>query len=208
MGFITSMTWKRSINTSSAGTAAKFGAADLNKVIDFLDAVADVDSADIDSSTTVRSGKFKIRNPGNTFSYSIIAAAIAANRNITLPLLAGNDTLVTEAFTQTLSNKTLTSSTLTSPVLTTPTINGATIGDATNIVLNTTTGTKIGTDPAQKLAFYNATPVGQRTGIADVDSSTVDNTYGQAENDVITSLRTKVNAIIQVLEDMGITAVV
>lgn len=36
-----------------------------------------------------------------------------------------------------------------------------TIADAKNIVLNTTTGTKIGTATTQKLAFYNATPIVQ-----------------------------------------------
>lgn len=35
--------------------------------------------------------------------------------------------------------------------------------------------------------------------ITDVDASTVDNTYGQQENDVITSLRTKVNSAIKLL---------
>lgn len=38
-----------------------------------------------------------------------------------------------------------------------------TMSDAKNIVLNTTTGTKIGTSTSQKLAFYNATPVVQQT---------------------------------------------
>lgn len=33
--------------------------------------------------------------------------------------------------------------------------------------------------------------------VADVDSSSVDNTYGQAENDVITSLRTKLNTLLK-----------
>jgi hypothetical protein len=86
-------------------------------------------------------------------------------------------------------------------------LDGINMPNGKNIILNTSTGTKIGTSTSQKLGFYNATPVTQRTGIADVNNSTVDNTYGQQENDVITSLRTKVNAILQVLEDMGITAV-
>ncbi len=38
---------------------------------------------------------------------------------------------------------------------------GITISDAKNIVLNTTTGTKIGTATGQKLAFWNATPIVQ-----------------------------------------------
>lgn len=48
-----------------------------------------------------------LRNPADTFSYIFTPAAIAANRTLTLPLLTGNDTMVTEAFTQTLTNKTI-----------------------------------------------------------------------------------------------------
>lgn len=40
-------------------------------------------------------------------SYIIAGSNLAANRTITLPLLAGNDTAVMEAFTQTLTNKTI-----------------------------------------------------------------------------------------------------
>jgi hypothetical protein len=54
--------------------------------------------------------------------------------------------VVTLTATQTLTNKTL---------------SGATITDATDIVLATGTGTKIGTATTQKLGFYNAAPVAQ-----------------------------------------------
>ena len=47
---------------------------------------------------------------------------------------------------------------------TNPTLSGATFANGTNIVLNTTTGTKIGTATNQKLGFYNATPIVQPTG--------------------------------------------
>lgn len=40
------------------------------------------------------------------------------------------------------------------------------IQDATDIPLGTTTGTKIGTATNQKLAFHNATPIVQQTGVA------------------------------------------
>jgi len=50
-----------------------------------------------------------LNNPGNTFKYVLTPAAIAADRTLTLPLLAGNDTMVCEAFTQTLTNKTIAS---------------------------------------------------------------------------------------------------
>lgn len=48
------------------------------------------------------------------------------------------------------------------------TLSGVTIADATNIVLNTTTGTKIGTATGQKLGFYNATPVIQPLATTDL----------------------------------------
>ena len=50
-----------------------------------------------------------LNNPGDTFKYVITPAAIAADRILNLPLLTGTDTVVTAAFTQTLTNKTLTS---------------------------------------------------------------------------------------------------
>lgn len=39
-----------------------------------------------------------------------------------------------------------------------------TMGDAKNVILNTTTGTKIGTAATQKLGFWNATPIVQPSG--------------------------------------------
>jgi hypothetical protein len=47
-----------------------------------------------------------------------------------------------------------------------------TVGDAVNIVLNTGTGTKIGTATGQKLGFYDATPVDQPAAVADLAHST------------------------------------
>lgn len=58
---------------------------------------------------------------------------------------------------------------------------GLTIADAMNIVLNATTGTKIGTATTQKLGFWNVTPVVQQV-LATGASHTVD--------DVITTLQT------------------
>jgi len=50
----------------------------------------------------------QIENPTDTFAYTIVGRAIEANRNLDLPLLTGNDVVVTEAHTQTLTNKTIT----------------------------------------------------------------------------------------------------
>lgn len=58
------------------------------------------------------SSQLKINNPAATFAYTFTAAAIAAARTITLPLLTGNDVMVTADFTQTLTNKTLSSNTI------------------------------------------------------------------------------------------------
>lgn len=49
--------------------------------------------------------------------------------------------------------------------------NAITIGDAVNVVLNTTTGTKIGTATTQKLAFFNSTPVVQQSAIANITTT-------------------------------------
>lgn len=72
--------------------------------------------------------------------------------------------------------------------------NGITMGDAKNIILNTTTGTKIGTGTTQKLGFYNATPVVQATGIVDADGTLGDVT-------------TKFNSLLSKMEAYGLLAV-
>jgi hypothetical protein len=51
---------------------------------------------------------------------------------------------------------------------TNPTLTGATMADGTNIVLNATTGTKIGTATSQKLGFFNAAPVAQQANTTDL----------------------------------------
>jgi hypothetical protein len=60
-----------------------------------------------DFNQVFKDNRLLINNPADTFAYTIIGAAIAANRNLTLPLLTGNDTAVAEAFAQTLTNKTI-----------------------------------------------------------------------------------------------------
>jgi mannose/fructose/N-acetylgalactosamine-specific phosphotransferase system component IIB len=50
---------------------------------------------------TFQSSNLKIRNPANTFEYSIVGSAIAANRNLTLPLITSNDTVAVLGLSQT-----------------------------------------------------------------------------------------------------------
>lgn len=64
---------------------------------------------------------------------------------------------------------------------------GVTLADASNVVLNTTTGSKIGTGATQKLGFWNATPVVQQAAVADAtDAASVITQL----NDLLAKLRT------------------
>jgi hypothetical protein len=99
------------------------------------------------SRVVASSSGLEIANPAATFGYYFVGAAIAADRAITLPLLTAGDTLVCEAFAQTLSNKTFSSPAFSG----TPTISAATvvtngIGRAFNtdrnpVILDTTDAT-------------------------------------------------------------------
>ena len=102
------MTFKR-VTSAVAGDTTHFGGLDVNKFSDYLGGtdIGASESIDIATLTAFRDSKFTLRNPANTFSYIFVPAAIGANRNITLPLLTGNDTAVTQDFTQTLTNKTI-----------------------------------------------------------------------------------------------------
>jgi len=79
-----------------------------------------------------------------------------------------------------------------------------TFADAKNIILNTTTGTKIGTATDQKLGFFNAAPVIQQTGVAaqktdyatpDLDTEAEIITAINTTNAAINTLRTAINAL-------------
>lgn len=82
-----------------------------------------------------------------------------------------------------------------------------TMADAKNIILNATTGTKIGTAITQKLGFYNATPIVQR---AHADQAAVATTaatsstpfgYAEAQANAIVAL---VNEIRTTLVNLGL----
>ena len=103
------MTHKK-VENLDAGTIDKFGGNDLDKWSDFASGV-DVDDYDIASNFSVRSGKRKLRNPANTFDYIETASAITADRAVTEPLLAGNDTRVYQAHPATLTNKVISGAT-------------------------------------------------------------------------------------------------
>ena len=87
-------------------------------------------------------------------------------------------------------------------------IAGLTLDDATNIVLNTTTGTKIGTATTQKLGFWNATPVVQPSAAAQaaVATTAATNTtpYGYSTAAQADGIITLLNEIRTVLVNTGL----
>lgn len=83
---------------------------------------------------------------------------------------------------------------------------GVTIADGSNIILNTTTGTKIGTATGQKIGFFNATPVTQRTALTAANGSTVDGTYGAEEAAVLANAVVRLGEIEAALETLGLVA--
>ena len=100
---------RKILNKSSPGDASTFGADDIdtiNALLTGTDQTA-TDPVDINTQWTFRSSKTRHANPANTFYYTMVGSAIGADRNLTLPLLTGNDTVVAEAHTQTLTNKTM-----------------------------------------------------------------------------------------------------
>jgi len=57
----------------------------------------------------------QINDTSSDHQYIVAVSELAADRNVTLPLLAGDDTFTFNAHTQTLTNKTLTTPTINSP---------------------------------------------------------------------------------------------
>jgi hypothetical protein len=60
-------------------------------------------------------------------------------------------------------------------------VNDFALAEAYNVVVGTTTGTKIGTSTSQKIGFLNATPASQQTGGA----ATAGGTYGATEQGML-----------------------
>jgi len=101
--FFDQATGKLSVRTSAGTTIdleATGGGGSGDVMLNAANTYGDFDSL-------FRSGRLKVRNPANTFSYALTGSAITADRAITFPLLTAGDTLVTAAFAQTLTNKTI-----------------------------------------------------------------------------------------------------
>lgn len=91
-----------------------------------------------DFQQTFRSSRLALTNPANTFNYFFVGSAIAASRNITIPLLTANDNLVFDSHAATLLNKTLSTGTVAD--INTITLKHSATNNAGDMIVNT--GTK------------------------------------------------------------------
>ncbi len=114
-----------------------------------------------DFNQVFKDNRLLINNPADTFAYTIIGAAIGANRNLTLPLLTGNDTVVTEAHTQTLTNKTLTA-----PVI-------SSISNTGTVTLPTATTTLVGRDTTDTLTNKTFNADGTGNSITNIENADI-----------------------------------
>lgn len=96
------------LHLSTDGTEVRFGGTLANDTLITGSAVLTFSN----TNTQFNSGTLGLRNPGNTFRYNFLGSAIVANRDITIPLLTGNDTFTFNSFAATLTNKTLGSGTV------------------------------------------------------------------------------------------------
>lgn len=97
--------------------------------------------------------EYSMANFQKVIDHIVNSGAVCLPKSLVIDRLANSAGDVTLTGTQTLTNKTL---------------HGAALIDATNVVLGTTAGSKIGTATTQKIGFFNATPVAQQTATADL----------------------------------------
>ena len=96
----------KTVNNSDSGTSVKHGGNDVDRYSQVFNGMPDIaPNLDINTQMRIRSGRLELRNAANSFSYKIVGSALAADRNLIIPLLTGDDTLVTLNLAQELTNK-------------------------------------------------------------------------------------------------------
>ena len=143
---------------------------------------------------TFRNQNISFRNPANNASYIWVTSAITANRNIILPLLGADDTLVFADLAQTLNNKTFVNPTFSAIIINTDsnTIKHSTTNNAGDLFVNN--GTKFerkARGAASQVPRMNATG----TDLEWVDSSSLGGGGGGGSSTGSTNLPTVDNII-------------
>lgn len=82
---------------------------------------------------------------------------------------------------------------------------GATLADGSNLIVGSTTGTKIGTATTQKLGFYNATPIVQQTTSSQTPATFAANSSGISD-DTATWGGYTIGDIVAILKAYGLLA--
>lgn len=100
--------WKEA-SDSNAGDSTKYGAPDVKKISQMFSAQDISDTVSIHANViwTFKNSALRIRNPADTFSYTIVPSEISAARNATLPLLTGNDQFTFDSHATTIISKTV-----------------------------------------------------------------------------------------------------
>ena len=184
-------------NNTLTGVASLTTAQTLtNKTITFADNtltnVASLNTAQTfgTAAKTFDNNMLKLNDSAGDHAFTVVTPDLAANRNLSVPLLTGHDTLVTEAHTQTLTNKTLTtpiissisnSGTVTIPTGTdtlvnltgTQTLTGKTIAAASNTLTGVSTPSSTDTFTNKTIAFASNT-------LTNVASTNTAQTFGTA----------------------------
>lgn len=96
------MVWKI-VGNADSGDAQHHGGDSTDKISQLFSGI-DVDDVDINADWKIRSSKFKIMNPANSFGYLWVGGTLTgSDKQIILPVLAGNDSpaflTVANAFT-------------------------------------------------------------------------------------------------------------
>jgi hypothetical protein len=138
---VPSTNWKEATDPN-AGSSVIYGAPDVKKISQVFNGDLDVDDIDINSQFFIRDGKLHIINPAGDFTYIVQSSAITADRDVTFPLLTGNDEITFNAQAQNLTNKGIDiSAILGLPITQTAISTGALAVTSTAIEVTAETGT-------------------------------------------------------------------
>jgi len=98
------MGWKK-LSNNDAGSSARFGGMDVDKISDLFAGV-DVDDILIGSDWGFKDDKLYILSTDLVHKYIVSSSGITLDKTVTLPLLTANDTFLFNSNIATVSNKT------------------------------------------------------------------------------------------------------
>jgi hypothetical protein len=198
------VSWKDEITDPANTISSKFGGITINHILQYFKAVDlavggtdPTGNADIATETIFANEALKLWDSNKSHKIKFQTPDYTESKTWTFPseaAMGASDEVMFKDSVQIVTNKTNTFS------------GNQTFDNGSNIVLGTGTGTKIGTGTTQKVGFFNATPVVRQSAIANVDTGTVDTSWGTPEVTVVTDIRTKLNSVLTILRNLGLIA--